>query len=395
MMAVFASFAAWLFPSFGVLRKGFDNPSRFDLTSGVILACWYLLIFVSFTCGQKAGQFMSFPKNEVRSELPDLDSTIVYLGLTLLSLLGVVMMLVQIFHTLSLPEAILYISRGEANALKDTIYEDYHIGIVSLRYLVIYPASLALYRIIRFKSFSLLNLLNVLMLVIITFLSSRLLFVATLVTTSFILSFGKRSIRVSIPKLSIAATLLFLILSALNISRNADFYERNHLSFGLAGVSEILAYLGSPFQASVASAKVTDKLDAGYPYRDYVDIEEVLNTTSAFVLLHQQMGYPCWIYITLICTFMGFTFEALASLGKTAFLLPCGAILYASAELWRLDLFQQGTFIVWFVIGVGLPAFVLFGTRLRNFLARLYRMPISASGPSGSGQLKMRLDGEQ
>ena len=85
-------------------------------------------------------------------------------------------------------------------------------------------------------------------------------------------------------------------------------------------------------------------------------------TNSAFVHLHEQIGYYSWPYISLICLFMGVVFEALASLGKTIFLLPCGAILYGSAELWRLDLFHQGTFIVWFVIGIGLPA-LLFGVQ--------------------------------
>jgi hypothetical protein len=91
-------------------------------------------------------------------------------------------------------------------------------------------------------------------------------------------------------------------------------------------------------------------------YRNYVEEEENLNTNSAFIHLHEQFGYSTWPYMAVMCLTMGFVFQALASLGKTVFLLPCGAILYASAELWRLDLFHQGLFIVWFVFGVGLPA---------------------------------------
>jgi hypothetical protein len=197
-------------------------------------------------------------------------------------------------------------------------------------------------------------------------LGSRLIFIATLLTVVFLLSFGKKSIRFSIPKLTIFATLLFLILSALNFSRNANYYERNKLSFGLAGVSEILAYLGSPFQVAIGSAPVVDQLVAGgdQTYRNYVDEEINLNTNSAFVHLHEQMGYVSWGYIAAICLFMGFVFEILASLGKTIFLLPCGIILYGSAELWRLDLFHQGIFIVWFVMGIGLPVFLIGGRRL-------------------------------
>ena len=68
------------------------------------------------------------------------------------------------------------------------------------------------------------------------------------------------------------------------------------------------------------------------------------------------MGYTAWPYIGIVCCFMGFMFSWLSSFGKTSLLLPCGAILYGSAELWRIDLFRQGIFIVWFVAGIGVPA---------------------------------------
>jgi hypothetical protein len=166
------------------------------------------------------------------------------------------------------------------------------------------------------------------------------------------------------------ATALFLILAVANFARNKNYYESNRLSFVQAGISEIIAYLGSPFQVAIGSAGVTDQLVAGgdQTYRDYVDEEVNLNTNSAFVHLHEQIGYVSWVYIAAICMFMGLVFEALVSLGKTIFLLPCGAILYGSAELWRLDLFRQGIFIVWFVIGIGLPVFLIASKRLFTFI---------------------------
>jgi hypothetical protein len=181
-------------------------------------------------------------------------------------------------------------------------------------------------------------------------------------------------VRISLAKIVLTAGVLFLLLAALNFSRNADYYERNKLSFGLAGLSEILAYVGSPFQVAVGSAKVADELAGrgGDEYRNWVDIEVNLNTNSAFALLLQQMGFISWPYICLTCLAMGFSFAALSSLGKTAFLLPSGAILYASAELWRLDLFQQGTFIVWFVAGIGVPIFLI---SVRSVVRTIDRAP--------------------
>lgn len=366
MAAVFASFVAWLFPSFGVLRKGFESPARVDFDAIVVLACWYLLIFLSFTLGEKFGELLVLRKRARSAKLLDLNSNLIYYSLTVFSAIGIATTLIRIFQLLSAQEAIAYIAAGQANALKDTLYQDYSIGLVSLRYLVLYPASLALYRIIRCKSFTPTNIFNVLMLGISVLLSSRLILIATLLTLVFLLSFARRSTRIKVSKLISVATLFFLLLAVLNYSRNKNYYDSNNLSFGLAGLSEILAYLGSPFQAEIGSARVTDQLVAGgdRTYRNYVDEEENLMTNSAFVHLHEQIGYYSWPYIALMCLFMGFVFEALAALGKTIFLLPCGAILYASAELWRLDLFQQGTFIVWFVFGIGLPGFFVGVQRL-------------------------------
>jgi hypothetical protein len=387
MLAVSASLAAWLFPSFGVLKKGFENPSRLDPTAVVILACWYLLIFTSFFLGQKIAGLWSFSHgHKPTSPLLNLESNVIYLAFTLISALGLGAMVITIVRNMSLGQMIIFISLGQSNALKGTVYEDYHIGIVSLRYVVLYPASVALYRMIRLRKYSLLNIFNVLMLAVCTFVSFRLILIAALVTTFFLVTFDKKSVRLSAAKLALVAGSLFLILSVLNLSRNAGYYERNDLSFGLAGLNEIVAYLGTPFQVAIGSANLTDQLAAQGPgdaargteaYRYYVDIGINYNTNSAFVALHQQMGYWCWPYIAVLCSSMGAIFKFLTSLGRTYFLLPCGAILYASSEFWRLDLFQQGTFIVWFVIGIGLPASVLFAEELLRIARNAYRAPVN------------------
>ena len=177
MVAVSASLAAWLFPTFGVLKKGFENPSRLDPNSVVVLACWYLLIFTSFFLGQKIAGLWAFSCGyKPTSRLLDLESNAIYLGFTLISALGLGAMVSTIVRNMSLAQMILFISLGQSNALKETVYEDYRIGIVSLRYVVLYPASVALYRMIRLRKYSLLNIFNVLMLAVCTFVSFRLIF---------------------------------------------------------------------------------------------------------------------------------------------------------------------------------------------------------------------------
>lgn len=382
MMAVAASFLAWSFPSFGVLRKGFIHPERLDMTSTMMLLCWYSMIFVCFIVGQKLGGLVFQKPLRPHEQLFSLDSNFFYAIFTLFAVLGIGSTIVRIFTVLPFQQALVYISLGQANELKDTLYEDYHIGLVSLRYLVLYPASIALYRIVRHKRYSLFNLFNVALLAIGTFLSSRLILMATTLATAFLLTYGRKFVKISFLKVAVTSAVLFLILAVLNLSRNAGYYERNNLSFGLAGASEILAYVGSPFQVAIGSAKVYDLLAAGQgdDYRDYTDIEINLNTNSAFTLLLQQMGYLMWPYFALVCLVMGFIFSALASLGKTIFLLPCAAILYGAAEIWRLDLFQQGTFIVWFVVGAGVPAAFLL---MKRTIEILRRAPAALSSSPG------------
>src|SRR5579864_1141799 len=303
MAAVFASLCAWLFPSFGVLVKGFESPARVEFSAVVILTCWYLLIFLSFTVGEKLGGLIPRGRNSTE-RLLSLNSNFFYYIFSFLTAVGLGTTLVTIFRTLSPLQAIVFITLGQANSLKDALYEDYSVGFVSLRYLVLFSASIALYRIIRWRSFGLLNILNVLMLgASALLLGSRLTLIATLLTVVLLLSFDKPSIKFSVRKLTFFVTILFLILSALNFSRNFDYYERNKLSFGLAGVSEILSYLGSPFQVAIGSAPVVDLLVAGggETYRNYVDEAVNLNTNSAFVHLHEQMGFVSWAYIAVIC----------------------------------------------------------------------------------------------
>ena len=89
-----------------------------------------------------------------------------------------------------------------------------------------------------------------------------------------------------------------------------------------------------------------------------MDIEEQINTPSAFVALHQQMGYLSWLYVAFVCSVSGFVFTRLVAKGATIYLLPAGSILYASAEIWRLNFFGLGIFMVLIVVGMGIPWFV-------------------------------------
>ncbi len=354
------SFAAWLFPSFGVLGKGFTVSEHLEPFSIALLMAWYLLIWLGFYAGQQVGCIVS-RGYQIRTDVLSLDSNTVYYLFTVLSCIGCIAAYREILKSLQLTEAMIYLSLGQGNELKEGLYENYSVGFASLRYLVVYSASLSLWRLIRYKKLSPLIIINLISLLLVVLLSSRLILMATLLTTFFILTSEKKLISINLSKFLICIAVIFSLLSVLNYSRNARFYQGENQSFWAAGCSEILRYLGSPFQVELGAAKVLDQIAAQEPetYRKYVNVELNLNTNSAFVALHEQMGYLSWLYIAMNCFLMGMIFSILFSFGKTVFLLPCATILYAAAELWRLDLFTQGIFIVWFVIGIGIPISLL------------------------------------
>jgi len=374
MFAVFLSFVAWLCPDFGVLRKGFTVPENPGVIAWFILISWYLVIFASLALGQRMGAALA---SQRRKHIPpSLESLGVYRILTFLAAFGTASTVVRIFQTLTLEQAALYFYLGQGNRIKNTLYGNYSAGILSLRYLVVYSAALAIYRTIRFRKITFLGVVNIVLLGGTVLISSRLILIATLLISFFLVNRGKGVVRISAAKLAACIAIAFGVLSLLNASRNRNFYAKRDLSFTEAGISEIITYLGSPFHVSVGATRRLDEITAGGPelYREYIDIEPELTTNSAFVHLHAKIGYFAWPYIGLICCFMGFVFSWLASFGETCFLLPCGAILYGCAELWRLDLFHQGIFVVWLVFGIGVPgAFLLFSK---------LQMPVPASLPA-------------
>lgn len=365
-MAIFAatlSFCAWLCPDFGVLRKGFTVAEQPGLLACFILFSWYLLIFTSFVLGQRLGAAFS-ARRRIVTNIPALDSLHIYRLFTLLSAIGTVYTFLKIFTALPLLQAAVYLYLGQGNRLKNTLYEGYSAGIPSLRYLVLYSASLAIYRTVKFRKVTFLNIANIFMLGAGALISSRLILIATLVVSMFLLTYGKQKIQLNLVKAAVFGTLLFVVLSFINSSRNKNFYDQRNLSFTQASVSEIVTYLGSPFNVALGDARAIDVITPGRTdlYRQYVDVEQLLTTNSAFVELHERIGNLAWPYIAVVCCSMGFAFSWLSSFGKTSLLLPCGAILYGAAELWRLDLFRQGIFIVWLVVGISVPGFLaIFG----------------------------------
>ena len=359
MAAVALAFAAWAFPSFGVLRKGFERAAPLDPVAILILVAWYSVVFCSFRVGEFFGtsQAGSPPKPFGATSL---DADLPYYLFTIIATVGVVAACAKALGSLSLQGIFAFAFSGQANELKEAILDEYHVGILSLRYIAVYPAVIALYRLATRRRLSISIVVNLLLLLVTVFITGRLLLILGLMTLFLVMNYNVKYRNVNMSKLLVAAMLLFSLLAVFNYSRNLGFYEDRELGFWSAGLAEIITYLGCTTQIQLGTAARTSDIVSGSPehYRDLVDIEEQVNTPSAFVALHQQMGYLCWFYMAVICSVSGFVFTRLVAKGATIYLLPAGSILYASAEIWRLNFFGLGIFMVLIVVGMGVPWFV-------------------------------------
>lgn len=357
--AVLMSMASWMIPSIGGIKKGYDIPSEWTILSFLVLFNWYTLMYISARIGELIGR--KPPKEKIENTyLPKLNDKSLLVGFTLLSSIGIFATYYKIFSSMSITEAIFYISSGFANELKESLYEEYSAGVVSLRYLVVYSSALSVYSYFTTKKFSKIIGLNALLLILSAMLSSRLIFVATVLISIFIISHKIKILHIKLKNIILTFMLFFFVLSTLNYSRNSNYYESDGLYFWGGGASSILTYLGSPFQVAIGTANDISRLatEGEEAYRKLVDIDITLNTNSAFVHLHESFGYWAWLYMPTLMFFIGFAFSHMRTYGSSALLLPCGAILYASAEFWRLDLFRQGIFIVWFFFGIIYPIFI-------------------------------------
>ena len=361
MIATALSFAGWAFPSFGVLRKGFGRPATVDPVAILVLTSWYVLIVVCF----HVGQFFGTPRSGSHTQsapVVSLDANPPYYIFTIIAAIGLLAAVAKVVGSLSLEGAIGFLFSGQANQMREAMYDDYQVGLLSLRYVVVYPAAIAIYRLVTRRRLSLSIVVNLLLLLVGASISSRLTLVATVVTSFLLLNYDVRFQKIRVSRVLLIGALLFSILSVFNYSRNYGFYEERGQSFWSSGFAEIITYLGGSAQVELATAARTSDLVSGHEesYRELVDVEEQLNAPSAFVTLHQHMGYLCWLYIAVVCALFGFVFTHLVAKGKTIYLLPCGAILYAAADVWRINFFGQGIFIVLMVVGIGVPWFLSF-----------------------------------
>ena len=353
------SFIAWLIPDMGgKLRKGFSSPYETSEYGVLILFFWIVFIFLTSYLGFKVGDGIKI-NTELFDKYASLKSKRPIKIMLFLSLIGVSYVVFQLITSLGFNGIINAVINGQANELKDTLYNDYTPGLPSLRYVAIPTAALALYHLFN-KRYIFLSILSILMLLVVSVISSRL----SIIYTIFIfLSLIGRDINLKIRFLPalIGFLVVLNLLFALNYSRNIHFYRSIGIDgFYEAGISEIITYIGSPFQGQLAASNDSNILQGASELdtHQYTLISPELSTNSALLeLVRRDDLFVSFVSMSLYTMFAAFFMGISWKNRSNILLLLFGTLGYCFAEIWRIDLFSQGI-VLTIIIAVLLSAVI-------------------------------------
>ena len=352
-------FLAWVFPGFGFLRKGFEHRDSLlsvgALTLYMLYGSMIFLAYFGFIIGSK----FRFNNRRITRVL-SLDRNLPYYLLTAVAMVGFAYFALYLIKAVGISGMVSSVGEGQANDLKEALYADYAIGPLSLRYVVILAGGVAIFRMITGISRSIVDLANIGALLLTGLASSRLSVVTALLLGIGLYVSHERSIRLPIWQPIVAGCAFFALLAVYNSTRNSNFYaERGNDGMLGAGLSEMVTYLGTPFQGALSSAGNLDEISSGADPGDVAGIELSLTTNSALTELLSLIGYWCFPVLIMTTLLAGFFMGLMNSLRGTYFGVTYFVFLYGLSELWRIYMFDKGIFVTLMFFAFSIPYFVL------------------------------------
>lgn len=245
------SFLAWVIPWGGAIPpglRGFANKEPWTLHGALFLLAWYVFFFVVALGGFQLGRRIPVLQRAER-----VSSESYYVFLSVLGLLGTAYSYAYVLakspHAIS--QAFLH---HQFNAVRYVL--PYSSGPQTLRYASSLAGAIALFELGR-RQFRLLHFVNVLVLLLSAAIASRasLIIAAIAVAGLAARHFHAAHVRprMVLGTLLLGLVALFLALSMLSYSRDADFYRSYGVQNPLViGVDDIVRYVGIPFQAALA-----------------------------------------------------------------------------------------------------------------------------------------------
>lgn len=373
LITVLISLFFWLFPDFGILRKGFDERQALFSLGGLFLLFWYSFYFAISFIAFKLGGTINISSSKVNSYL-SLSNNKIYYILTFIATIGVFYTYLFILKNISIIGIYEVLMQGEGNLLKSLLYDDYEMGFSSLRYVAILSAAIAIFdSLVRKEVSFIFNLYNLVLLFMIVIISHRLALVfSIMIFLGLFLFNSKKNISLNINWL-IFTVAIFIILMFLNSFRNIGFYSNYGINNPfLSGISEIVTYVGSPFQGGLSVGNNIDEFlnnnVMSSTDSSITGIENSLSTNSAILQLFVQYGvflsfFVAFIAIMLTSFFMGMIYHYRHNYLLIVYLI----LLYPYAEFWRLFLFNRGIFFTLLIILIGTLILVRFLDGYKKF----------------------------
>lgn len=311
---------------------------------------WYFISIVASWLGFTFGKKIKLKQSNLIKKV-NLQDNLAYYILTVLATIGTLAAFYKIYVELGdLNRFFEIIKGGNANYFKNVLYDNYTIGLLSLRYLAIHACALAILRRILFSKKNFLDALNILNLVLVSLISSRLSFIMMLLEV-MVIWISYKEIRIHFLKSISLVIIIFHILCFLNYSRNINFYKERGLGFYSGGISEIITYLGAPFQGAVSIGNNYNVIRE-YPMRwdKYAYIEAGLTTNSAFLYFFRYYDWWCFLNVFTFLLTLSFVSGILYNLKENYLYLSFVTLVYSFAEFWRLFWFGSGIMITLFLM---------------------------------------------
>jgi hypothetical protein len=340
------------------LPGGYKLPQPVTLQAALILSAWYLTIIGLAYIGFAAGRRLALPPllEADIARATRLDDKALYYLYSVVGAIGLAATIYRIATILGTDLIIASLVSSTANELTAVLYRDYHIGILSLRYVCALAGGIALWRLFLLREWRLLHVVNILVLLVAVTTAGRMFL---LVALFIALCLGLNSDRLNrISPIAAAAALLaiFAVLGVYSYIRTFGTYEHaGYGGFWQVALLQMGSYLSTPFQVSLGVANHIGEIASITQEHDFFDHSPSYTTNSVFDDFIVYRGGWAWLEIIPISAglaiLMGFCRRFPGSY------LMCGyaVLLYAFAEIWRVPYFSNGSFDVEMIFGMGLP----------------------------------------
>jgi hypothetical protein len=395
------SFLAWAIPWGGAIPaplRGFARREPWTLDGALFLLAWYASFFVLALGGFQLGRRIPVLQ---RAERVPWESY--YVFLSILGFAGTAYSYAYVLakspHAIS--QAFLH---HQFNAVRYVL--PYSSGPQTLRYASALAGAIALFELGR-RHFRLLHFVNVLVLLLAAAIASRASLIIAAIAVAGLAARRLHSAhvrpRMVLGTLLLALVALFLVLSVLSYSRDADAYRSYRVTDPLViGVDDIVRYVGIPFQAALAVSNHVSKWPAA-PASAAAGVRVFLlptyvNKSVPASVSHGENRYATVVAIpasqttnsVLAMTYGVFGVLAFAVLG---FAVLVAGVIAGHASRYRSYLFLAGLVVAYclaewwrtYVLNQGIVQFLL--------LALLFWGVVGSSVDGWTGGLWSRLTG--